>query len=538
MEHMRKTALAHMIMLFTLLTSACEGDAKDERQGGEQQANAASGVLEDGTPDPHPDSERAVSYIILPQFDEAGGYLIDGIMEVAVQSGGRLLKGFADAKGRLIAEPAYEETKYVLGTRTASSGFKEGLAPVKKDGKWGYINDRGETAIDFLYDDAELFSGGRAVVQSGGRYGLIDKRGEWVVGPEYDRIFLWNGYAVYQSVGKYGFMDADGRLFTEPAYDFVDIRADDEIDLPYAYVYDGDLVGVVRLAEGAPKVIVPPKYTKIYPFQDGLAHFVTVHRDEDGNMLDAVTFGYIDETGNEIAVWEREPYRVGALSEGKISMQDDAGKWGYVDLAKNVVIPYRYDDASSFHHDMAVVTLNGKRGAIDPSGNWVLEPLYDEIIPFDGYAVVRDNAGKYLVSLSDGSRLSGVYDDIGRGYDVLPVKSGDKIGFIRRDGTEVTPPVYDECYAFAFWDGYAAVRQGEEWFYIDAEGNRLGETAFDEVGLFEGEYAKVRKGGKWGVVDRKQHIVVPIRFEDVSVYAEGLILAKIDGKYGFILPES
>lgn len=42
--------------------------------------------------------------------------------------------------------------------------FNEGLAAVKKDGKWGYIDETGEMVIPFQYDKAYLFREGLALV--------------------------------------------------------------------------------------------------------------------------------------------------------------------------------------------------------------------------------------------------------------------------------------------------------------------------------------------------------------------------------------
>ena len=41
-----------------------------------------------------------------------------------------------------------------------ADSFNEGLAAVKKDGKWGYIDETGKTVIPFEYDYAFPFSEG------------------------------------------------------------------------------------------------------------------------------------------------------------------------------------------------------------------------------------------------------------------------------------------------------------------------------------------------------------------------------------------
>ncbi len=80
-------------------------------------------------------------------------------------------KGFADkATGQIVIPPIYE-----IDIRGWS--FNEGLIPVKKDGKYGYINEHNQIVIPFNYDDASAFSEGFAVVQRYGKYGYVDRFG-------------------------------------------------------------------------------------------------------------------------------------------------------------------------------------------------------------------------------------------------------------------------------------------------------------------------------------------------------------------------
>ena len=79
--------------------------------------------------------------------------------------------GFADkATGQIVIPPIYE-------IDYSGWSFNEGLIPVKKDGKYGYINEHNQIVIPFNYDDAFEFSEGLAVVQRYGKYGYVDRFG-------------------------------------------------------------------------------------------------------------------------------------------------------------------------------------------------------------------------------------------------------------------------------------------------------------------------------------------------------------------------
>ena len=63
--------------------------------------------------------------------------------------------------------------------------FSEGLAKVKRNGKWGFINTKGEEVIPCKYDDIYYHSNGNrvyfldglALVRIGDKCGFVDKEG-------------------------------------------------------------------------------------------------------------------------------------------------------------------------------------------------------------------------------------------------------------------------------------------------------------------------------------------------------------------------
>ena len=59
--------------------------------------------------------------------------------------------------------------------------FKEGFASVKKDGKYGYINTKGEQIIECKFDYACDFSEGFARVEKDGKWGYINTKGCFVI---------------------------------------------------------------------------------------------------------------------------------------------------------------------------------------------------------------------------------------------------------------------------------------------------------------------------------------------------------------------
>lgn len=59
---------------------------------------------------------------------------------------------------------SYQDAKY----------FEDDYAPVKKYGKWGYIDSTGKEVTDFIFDDASVLYKGKGFVKWHGKYGVID----------------------------------------------------------------------------------------------------------------------------------------------------------------------------------------------------------------------------------------------------------------------------------------------------------------------------------------------------------------------------
>src|SRR2546423_10475579 len=70
----------------------------------------------------------------------------------------------------------------VAQTAWARAAYEQGaLFPVRQNGKWGYINARGDLIINPQYDDAWEVSEGLAYVRAGTKRGLIDRSGSMVI---------------------------------------------------------------------------------------------------------------------------------------------------------------------------------------------------------------------------------------------------------------------------------------------------------------------------------------------------------------------
>lgn len=84
--------------------------------------------------------------------------------------------GIHKQNGEIIIEPQFD----------LAGHFSDGLAAVKLNGKWGYIDKDGKTVISPQFDQAVPFQNGLAQVvvrSSPPKFGYVDKTGKYIWEP-------------------------------------------------------------------------------------------------------------------------------------------------------------------------------------------------------------------------------------------------------------------------------------------------------------------------------------------------------------------
>ena len=99
-----------------------------------------------------------------------------------------------DKNGKCLSE-GYDDAKMFASNEPAA---------VKKNGKWGYIDNKGKIVIEPAYEDADSFSIGYAPFCENGKWGCIDKKGVVLIKPQFELLkpFFKNGTAFVVDDGK------------------------------------------------------------------------------------------------------------------------------------------------------------------------------------------------------------------------------------------------------------------------------------------------------------------------------------------------
>ena len=296
------------------------------------------------------------TFVIAPTFDVVRSFSCGyAYVEVGDES------KFIDKKGSWQATPSYDgatpfnynysivnldgnyglmNNKFVMTAQPffASLGMMgdNGLVVAYREGseKAEYVNAKGETKIQAMYEYAGSFLDGVAVVGMGGKKGAINKAGDFIVQATYEHG-LWNmgkGLLSYKDKnGKMGILDKKGNM------------------------------------------LVAPRYYEIKPVSDGL---ILVKGKEK--------YGYINTKGEMVIAENYEEARPFFEGQAWVKRNEDSN-WISIDKNNNVVFSLSKDENPSsyctpvtgFHNGLALVATEDGYKYVNKSGALVYTWSYD-----------------------------------------------------------------------------------------------------------------------------------------------------------------
>ena len=122
--------------------------------------------------------------------------------------------GYVNNKGEVVIKLEYAE----------GLTFHDGVTAVRKETKWMYIDSNGVAITEAIYEDALPFSNGFAAVAKGGQFGFINTKGKVVIPYQFSnaRSFSEGLAPAANAKGFWGYIDIVGNWMIKPQYDFTD----------------------------------------------------------------------------------------------------------------------------------------------------------------------------------------------------------------------------------------------------------------------------------------------------------------------------
>jgi serine/threonine protein kinase len=308
-------------------------------------------------------SPSNIDYAIKPKFDAVANFS-DGLARVRID--GRT--GYINNRGKVVIQPIFDASldfsdglalawisgqnrgyinktgRFVIPPqfgRNAANKFSEGLASVCIVSTCGYIDKTGKFAIERKFTGAGSFSEGLAPVKSGGMWGYIDKSGNFVIKPQFDEAYQFSqGLAVVKTGDEWNYIDKNGNFVIKPQADDVSTFSEGLAAVK--------IDGKIGYIDKSGKVIIKPQFID------------TPDRDITSRYICDIVDGSPSPGGGFVCKHLERRY---TFSEGFASVMNN-GKWGYIDISGNFIIPPTFEHCGKFSEGLAFVCLNGKCGYI------------------------------------------------------------------------------------------------------------------------------------------------------------------------------
>lgn len=152
-------------------------------------------------------------------------------------------------KGKAIAK-TFEDQYLIIGLNNDTLAqlnyqevypFSEGLASIKTETGWGYINTEGKVTIKPEYQSVMSFNKSKALVNRYGKKGVIDPSGKVILPLEFDQLSIHDNYYRTFKNGAWSLLDQKGKAIFDKTYSFLGIPKDEKVlikDKSQIYIYN------------------------------------------------------------------------------------------------------------------------------------------------------------------------------------------------------------------------------------------------------------------------------------------------------------
>lgn len=296
-----------------------------------------------------------------------------------------------------------------------------------------------------------------------------------------------------------------------------------------------DPVVVVRESESVEDlaytidIAIEPTWVRVGSFgEEGITYFA------EGEDEDSLLYGLTDRTGKIIA--EPQYQAIGEFSQGLARFQQD-DHYGFLAVDGAVAIPADFTQAEPFSEGLAAVEVDGAFGYVDTEGVMIILPQYDKALPFSyGFAVVEQDEQSFFIDTT-GVAVSDFYSEahsFSEGF--AAVRMGDQWGYLDKSLKTAIPFLYEEAEPFS--NGFAVVTlEGKQWL-IDTEGEESSPKLDQLFSVTEDGIATAKEGDTYGFVDSQTgEFIIPPQYKDAGNFVSGLAPVQTEnGAWHYITP--
>jgi hypothetical protein len=431
--------------------------------------------------------------------------------------------GFLDLKGNEVIISKYDYANYFE---------TNGLAKVskKKEGSsltniYGYIDKKGNEIIPIKYEVLSSFNNGLVYAKDpeSNRYGYLDKSGKWALNPVYLYAADFDdagGAWVKLTDDKFHYINKTGKdigTMVEKGNDYKTFGKDglalyENTDQPYVLMdKTGKTIKKIDDCDG------------IYTFSDGIAGYKSKATGK---------YGFLDLNGNKIIPAEYDGFAAFVDGVSRVNKTvDGKTKYGYIDSKGNVILPVVYENAQNFRDGWGLIKKDGNYFFVDKNGNLKEPPgKYDELTEFkSGFALgklkgsdITPHTFHYIntkleIAFSISAWQAYLF------WENVAVVSRDNQTYelMNKKGEVFNILLGIETLTFCT-DGMLAIRESGKWGFINDKGDLIVRAKYDTCAAFKYGFAKVKMGTKYGIVDKSGTVIIEPKYDNILPGENGL----------------
>ena len=484
----------------------------------------------------------------------------DGKLIICDIDGKRIL---FDSNGTIILDSEYDMI-YFNPSIDVTDNDKSWLN-LDKDGLRGFYNLETKKTIKCIYDDCVSgFDNGIVAVIKDEKYGYLDTNG-LLIGERYfddvaygdEDIAFRENISYVKNGEKYAFLSRDGKLLTKFIYNSASLFQDG-----YSIVSDkNNLFGVV---DPNFNFVIKCKYTSLKRIDSATVQFIVQNEDaygiidiNDQAVLD-FKFEAIEKINENILNIQREKISMNS-PKNQMVVSYNSLKFGLLDLAKNEVVPFIYDQVEHLHDTLFKVKSEQYYGVLDNKGKTLIKVKYDDISLNDNFIIcelankksIFDFSGKDILNkevdtilINEGfiflvnDYLQGVFDLTGKmilpiqynkiefSEDVFLVKKAGVYQYFDKTGKNISEMPCDK--ANIFCDGLALIINEDKYSFINKVGEIQLSTKFDTIQSFDKGFAVFEKDGKYGLINKSGNEVLSAKYQEIVIEDNCFVVQKND----------
>lgn len=247
------------------------------------------------------------------------------------------------------------------------------------------------------------------------------------------------------------------------------------------------------LANAKGSLIIPCIYDKVSTYYNGQ---VIVKK---GQVISAV-----NTSNYRTALLHEDASDFGNYGQGRVALLFSDG-WHQAD-GEFRISATSYEELGTYSNGYAAAKKEGRWGVINGSEEWVIAPEYDDVI--------QDPLGRCC----------------GQGM-VFARRGNDVIQLSVEDGKQVGEPYQD---AKPFADGWAAVKRGDLWGFVDVSGQTMIPFQFQDAQSFSQHLGAVQVEEDWGYVSLLGNVVIEPQFKEARGFYNGTAAVRVGDLWCFI----